>query len=137
MTEQSSIVTYDVANMRIVVTEGKVKEKNPDRLLTVHGDFRNVDAKGKPIGDVLTFHSKEVTLDMARNPLTVIDKETGTLTLPSGERGRKALAGIGADAVANLLAEIRGAAEASAEANAEASAEASADQAPSAEQPSA
>lgn len=105
--------------MRIVPTIGRVAEKNPDRLLTVHGDFRAVDKEGNPIGDVLTFHSKEVTRQDAANPITVIDVATGMLTLPAGERGRKALVGIGADAVAALLASVRGDAEAEAEAEGE------------------
>lgn len=117
---------YSVAEMRVVPTIGKVKEKNPDRIATVHGNFRNLDAKGNPTGDVLTFHSKEITVEMARNPLTVIDPVKGILILPAGERGRKALAGIDADAVAALLAEARGDAETEAEpeaVTAEASAE--------------
>lgn len=106
MTNETT-ATYSVENMRIVPTSGKVKDKNPDRLLTVHGIFRAMDANGKPTGDPLTFKSKEVTIDAARNPLTVIDPEHGILTLPAGERGRKALSGIDADAVTALLASVR------------------------------
>lgn len=94
--------------MRFVPTTGKVAQKNPDRLGTVYGEFHSVDAKGNPSKDALSITQKVIDRDTAANPLTVIDVENGLLTLPSGERGRKAVAGIDQDAIASLLAEARG-----------------------------
>lgn len=104
---KSPTTTYSVRNMRLVPTAGKVAQKNPDRLGTVHGEFHAVDDKGKVSADPLSFTQKEITREIAANPLTVIDIENGLLTLPAGERGRKAVAGIDQDAVNALLASVR------------------------------
>lgn len=117
-----STITYSVDEARLVVPKpgGKVALANPDRMGTFHGKFYATDDKGKRTGDPLSFPSKEITWEVARNPLTVIDVEHGLLTLPAGERGRKASAGIDQAAIDAMLAEARGeVAEAQAEAEAE------------------
>lgn len=95
--------------MRVVPTTGKVAEKNPDRLLTVYGEFHAVDANGKVAKEPLSITQKVIDRETALNPLTVIDRANGTLTLPSGERGRKASEGVEQDDIDAMLAEIRGA----------------------------
>jgi len=115
---QNGSATYSVQNMRVVIPKGKVAENNPDRMLTVYGEFRATDEKGKAIGEPLTFTSKVIDRDTALNPATVIDQEHGILTLPAGERGRKASVGIDQAAVNDLLASVRNSAQASAEATA-------------------
>jgi len=109
-TEQpQSVARYFVDGMRLLLPKGKIADKNPDRALTVLGKAfyaQNVDGSR---GEKLTFGSKEITFDMARNPVTVIDKDNGILVLPAGERGRKARAGIEQDAVNALLESIRNA----------------------------
>jgi hypothetical protein len=94
-------VTYTVEDMRVILPKGKVADNNPDRFCTVHGTFYNEK------NEALSFSSKEVTRDMALDPVTVIDIENGILTLPSGERGRKPSASISADEVSNLLDTLR------------------------------
>lgn len=95
-------VTYKVTNARVTFPQGKVAQKNPERFCTVHGTFH--DTKGNKLSIV----SKNVTLDEAKNPATVIDPAKGILTLPAGERGRKPVAGATADAVAEALKKVRG-----------------------------
>lgn len=99
--------TWAIQNMRLLRVDGAVAEKNPDRVLTAKGDFFEVDEKGKPTGDPLSFHSKNISRDDLRNPATVVDLKNGILTLPAGERGRKASAGISADDLDAILAEAR------------------------------
>lgn len=92
------MLSYTVENMRFVRPSKVVADRNPDRFGTVKGTaFRDPD------GNVLSIKSKEITLDMARDPNTVIDLVNGTLTIPSGERGRKRAESISQD---DLLAEL-------------------------------
>ena len=114
MPNQNGTATYSIGNMRVVVPKGKVALKNPERAFTVHGEFRATDEKGKPTGEPLSFGSKVIDRDDALNPLTVIDVANGLLTLPAGERGRKASIGIDQDAVNALLESLRSPAEAEA-----------------------
>ena len=107
ITIENNSTTYHVANMRFVPTTGKVKVKNPDRVGTVYGEF-HADQNGKPAKDALSITQKVIDLDTAANPLTRIDVENGILVLPSGERGRKAVAGIDQDSINSLLAAARG-----------------------------
>lgn len=95
-------VTYRIAEMRVNYPKGKVAEKNPTRFATVKGIFS--DAKGNK----LSFTSKNVTLDEAKDKATVIDPAKGILTLPAGEKGRKKEAGESAESVAARLAALRG-----------------------------
>ena len=118
----STTTTYHVSNMRFVPTSGKVAQKNPDRLGTVYGEFR-ADKNGKPTGDPLSISQKVIDKDVAANPATVIDLDNGILTLPSGERGRKASPGVAQDAIDALLAAARGESDAEAESDATESAE--------------
>lgn len=105
---ETGSTTYHVDEIRFVPTTGKVKAKNPDRIGTVYGTFRHVDEKGQPKGDALTITQKVIDRDTAANPVFAIDLESRTLTLPSGERGRKAVAGIEQDAIDAMLAAARG-----------------------------
>lgn len=98
--------TYHVANMRFVPTTGKVLAKNPDRIGTVYGDFY-ADLNGKPAREPLSITQKVIDRETAANPVTVIDLENGILTLPTGERGRKAVASVSQDDVNALLAAAR------------------------------
>jgi hypothetical protein len=93
--------TWTVQNMRVIVPTGKVAERNPDRFATIHGTFFD------PKGEKLSFSQKEVTLEMARNPETVIDVENGILTLPSNQRGRPISKGIEQNAISDMLNELR------------------------------
>ena len=99
--------TYSITNMRVVPTTGKVLEKNPDRLLTIYGEFHAVDANGKVAKEPLSITQKVIDRETALNPLTVVDRENGMLTLPSGERGRKASEGVAQDDIDALLASVR------------------------------
>jgi hypothetical protein len=109
------IAGYSVEEMRVIVPKGKVAAKNPDRLATVTGNFRNLDEKGQPTGDTLSFHSKEITKAMGANPLTKIDRDNGILILPAGERGRKPAVSEDQDSIDALLASVREDAEVEAE----------------------
>ncbi len=100
--------TYHVENPRFVPTTGKIAEKNPERIGTVYGTFFHVDEKGQPTGEALTITQKVLDRETMLNPVFDIDLDNGVLTLPSGERGRKASVGIDQDAVMDLLANIRG-----------------------------
>lgn len=105
MKDQS--ITYSVRNMRAVPTTGKVAEKNPDRLFTVHGEFHSTDDKGKASAEALTITQKVIDRETAASPLFAIDLANGLLTLPSGERGRKAVIGSDQDAIDALLNSVR------------------------------
>lgn len=78
------MTTYQIDNIRAVKPTGKVAENNPDRFITVYGVFHDED------GNELSITSKPVTFDEATNPDFNIDLVAGTLTIPSGARGRKA-----------------------------------------------
>lgn len=92
---------YNVENIRAITPKGKVAEKNPDRVLTIHGAFFNEK------GEKLSFSQKEITREMANNPDTVVDLENGILILPAGERGRKAAISVSQDEVNSVLDSIR------------------------------
>lgn len=93
--------TYRVENMRFLVPSGKIAERNPDRFGTVAGIFYNSK------DEKMSFTSKEITSEIASNPETVIDIENGTLTLPSGERGRKPSPSASQDEINSLLTSLR------------------------------
>jgi hypothetical protein len=92
---------YTVENIRAIVPKGKVAEKNPDRVLTIHGQFFNEK------GEKLSFSQKEITRDMIANTETVVDLANGILILPAGERGRKAAVSVSQDEVNSLLDSLR------------------------------
>ena len=92
---------YTVINPRAVTPRGKVADKNPDRVITIHGEFHNEK------DEVLSFGQKVITREMALNPETVIDLANGILILPAGERGRKASVGETQDSVNSLLDSLR------------------------------
>lgn len=97
---------YSIEKMRVITPKGRVAEKNPDRAMTVRGEFHSV-VDGKVNPEPLTFSQKDIDWDTAGHPDFDIDPVAGTLTLPAGERGRKASVGIDADSVLAILAEAR------------------------------
>lgn len=99
-------VTYSVDKMRVIPAEGKVAQDNPERVLTVYGVFYATDEKGKR-GEQLSFTSKPVDNEDIHSDVFAIDLTTGTLTLPTAQRGRVAKNGIDADALAALLDTVR------------------------------
>lgn len=101
ITIDAKTVTYKVANMRVTFPTGKVAAKHPERFATIHGTFSD------PKGNKLSIVSKNVTLDEAKNPATIIDPAKGVLTLPAGERGRKPVAGATSESVSAALAALR------------------------------
>lgn len=96
------VVTYSVASMRVTFPNGKVAAKNADRFATISGVFSDVK------GNRLSIVSKNVTLDEARDPDTIIDPENGVLSLPAGQRGRKPVAGADTDTITAALNALRG-----------------------------
>ena len=102
----ADVINYRITNMRAVFPEGKVAEKNPDRFVTVYGEFHPVGANGKP-GDALSITSKAIDVETASNPLFAIDVDAGTLTLPEGRRGRTASESVSQDTLAERLAALR------------------------------
>jgi hypothetical protein len=76
------MTTYTVTDMRVVPVIGKMKDKYPDRVFTVHGNFHKD-------GNLLSFNSKVLTADDISHPDFTIDLDEGTLTLNEGQRGRK------------------------------------------------
>jgi hypothetical protein len=101
ITISTKTVTYQITNMRVTFPTGKVAAKNPERFATIHGVF--ADLKGVRLSIV----SKNVTVEEAKNPATIIDPTKGRLTLPAGERGRKPIAGADNEAVSAALAKLR------------------------------
>jgi hypothetical protein len=97
----ATTVTYKVAAMRVTFPKGKVAAKHPERFATIHGTFS--DAKGQKLSIV----SKNVSVEEAANPLTVIDPIKGLITLPAGERGRKPEVGENSEAINAALANLR------------------------------
>jgi hypothetical protein len=95
-----------------VLPSEKQKVKNPDRFGYVYGEF-HADANGKA-GEKLSFPAKEITIEMARNPLTVIDRDSGILVLPAASRGRPSTEGESQENITALLASLRETAEESA-----------------------
>jgi hypothetical protein len=93
--------TYKITNMRVTFPSGKVAAKHPERFATIHGTF--ADLKGNKLSIV----SKNITLDEAKNAVTVIDPIKGLLTLPAGERGRKPAKGETAESVSAALNKLR------------------------------
>lgn len=95
------MTTYNITNMRAVFPSGKVAEKNPDRFLTVYGTFHNES------GNELSITSKAVSFDDAKHPEFQIDLDNGTLTIHSGEKGRKKVASISQDDINAQLNKLR------------------------------
>lgn len=105
--ESQNSTDYSIDDMRFVPTTGKIKEKNPNRVGTVYGTFYHVDANGNRTGEPLTITQKVIDRETALSPVFAIDLDAGSLTLPSGERGRKAVAGISQDEVSAMLDALR------------------------------
>lgn len=101
-----NLVTYIIDNMRVLPVTEKVAAKNPDRVLTVAGVFHSTNANGKR-GEKLSFASKAIDREDALAEGFAIDLANGTLTIPVGERGRKATESLTADAVGDILAALR------------------------------
>jgi hypothetical protein len=104
------LVTYSVDKMRVTRPSAKTAEKNPDRLYTVTGTFYSTetDAKGKVTRkDKLTIPSKNVTRAMALTEGFALDIAKGLVTLPEGERGRKAFASLTAEDIAKELLALK------------------------------
>ena len=99
------LISYSIKNMRVVPIAERLRAKYPDRLATVHGEFHSVDAKGKVNPDPLSFSSKVITTDERNAEGFSISLPDGTLTVPAGERGRKAAPGMSADEVAALFSD--------------------------------
>lgn len=95
------MTTYNIKDMRAIFTLGKMAEKHPDRLLTVYGTFFNEN------GTQLSITTKPVTFDEAKSPDFNIDLDAGTLTISSGERGRKKVASVSQDEINNKLNALR------------------------------
>jgi len=97
------LISYAIRNMRVVPISEKLREKYPERLATVHGEFHAVDAKGKVNPEAMSFGSKVIEVSDRNDPGFAIDPDAGTLTVPAGERGRKAAVGLTTDEVTALL----------------------------------
>lgn len=95
------MTTYTITDMRAVFTTGKMTEKHPDRLLTVYGTFFNES------GTQLSITTKPVTFEEAKHPEFNIDLENGTLTISSGEKGRKKVESVSQDEINKRLNAIR------------------------------
>lgn len=106
-----NVLRYQIDNLRVIRPTGKVAEKNPDRAMTLRGKFHEVkpDAKGNLVvsTETLTFGQKDIDWSVAGHPDFVLDRNSGMLTLPAGERGRKATEGLSGDDIDALLAEAR------------------------------
>lgn len=105
-TEKANTIEYRVLKMRAVPVTGKIAERNPDYLFTVHGEFHTV-TDGKVAKEALTIGSKVIDRETAQNPLFSIDANAGILILPAGERGRKAKEGVDQSAIDAMLAAVR------------------------------
>lgn len=104
------LVTYAIDKMRVTRPSGKTAERNPDRLYTITGTFYSTetDAKGKVTRkDKLTIPGKNVTREMALSDGFAIDLAKGFLTMPEGERGRRAFESLTAEAIALELAALK------------------------------
>jgi hypothetical protein len=91
-----ALVTYLVEKMRATSPTGKTAERNPDRWKTVTGTFYStkVDEKGKLVRkDKMSYPVKYVTKEDALTEGFVLDTKNGILTMPAGEKGRKATEG--------------------------------------------
>lgn len=95
-------VTYLVKNIRFVPTDGATAERHPERLGTVFGQFHSQDGKTK-----LSITQKVIDKDTAKSDDFAIDLVKGTLSLPSGRRGRVAAEGISVDELNSLLNSLR------------------------------
>ena len=95
------MTTYIVSKMRAVFPSDKMRDKHPERFVTILGTFHNSD------GAQLSFTSKAISNDEATHPEFAIDLVNGTLTLPDGERGRKATPSISQDDLNSALNSLR------------------------------
>lgn len=134
----SQITRYIIDNMRAVTPDAatvarRAKDGNPPLFVTVKGSFFAVNDDGSR-GDPYTFKSKPITLEMARADGFAIDLKAGTLSVVGGEQGRPEVAGIDADALDALLAEVRATPNVEAEVSTEGAQQAEGEQ-PTAEQP--
>lgn len=105
-----ALTTYVVNKMRAYKPTGKVAQDNPDRLYTVSGVFfaTEVAEDGSlTVGEALTFPSKNITREDALTEGFVLDIANGILTLPTGERGRKAMASLSAEDIDAELNALR------------------------------
>jgi len=104
-----ALVTYFVDKMRAVPPTGKVAENNPERVLTVNGVFYStkIDENGNRVrNEKMSYTTKAVDIEDVLAGAEV-DLDAGTLTIPAGERGRKADPGLDANSVTSLLNSIR------------------------------
>ena len=101
-----TLTTYSIDKMRVTKPKGKTAEKNPDRALTVTGIFYSTeaDAKGKLLRkEKLSIAVKYI--DHEDKPLCTVNMADGILTIPAGERGRKAEASLTQEEIDALLTE--------------------------------
>jgi hypothetical protein len=92
---------YTVKRMRAIFPKGKVAERNPDRFVTIYGQFHNEK------GEKLSIGSKAIDKATALSPDFALDVANGTLTLPDGQRGRQASVGVSQTDVEAALAALR------------------------------
>lgn len=104
-----ALTTYLVEKMRVTIPSGKTAERNPERAFAVSGIFYSTEEKnGKLVRkDKMSFASKYVDVEDVNVDGFQLDVEKGILTVPAGEKGRKAAEGITQDAIAARLAELR------------------------------
>ena len=94
-------ITYFVTNMRFVRPSAKVAEKNPERFGTVYGTFHDAE------GQKLSITSKNIDREDALSDDFAISVADGTLTMPEGKRGRKAVASLTDSDIEAQLAALR------------------------------
>lgn len=97
-----NLVTYTIKKMRVIRTSGKMAEKHPERIFTVHGEFYKDNAK-------LSFTSKVIEISDVQNPAFSIDLDKGILTLNENSKGRKKMESISQEDILAELEAIRGA----------------------------
>lgn len=107
-----SLTSYFVREMRVVKPSGKTAERNPERRYTVHGIYHtaSINADGSvTVGEKLSIRSKNVDAEHIVEGFA-LDLTNGILTLPEGERGRKAAVSLSQEEIDAELAALRGAA---------------------------
>lgn len=105
-----TLATYLVDKMRVTRPGPKTAEKNPERVYTVSGTFYSTeqDDDGNLIRkDKLTVPSKNVDKSDILSEGFLLDIANGILTVPAGERGRKAAESLDADTIAAELEALR------------------------------
>jgi len=110
-----SVTNYLVLGIRAYTPRGKTAENNPERVLTVAGEFyaTTTDANGNLIakGEALSFASKSFDLAEVNDPAFNLDVKNGILTINAGDKGRTAYDSMDQDEVNSLLDSIRATAE--------------------------